>query len=776
MKSVNYNLIELLLVICSGFTIVTSQSDKQTISIWNPSSKELINLFKCKCTANQVLVEDNCRNNDTEVTVFNEKSKQRVSMATNEFGNVSVRDIECSNGSVPHVIESSLFLEDGSLYDSENDQRFNPKDFCFEHNYQGNDIIVNSKICQSIPSVPQCCNKGYILNSNSKCSYEEGFSFSPPFANGKTWENISGEVSMMKECPQGNDFQVVNISAPQSSMSLILSEKNEVILHKKPSQFEIALNFSSEFCVAARKHNYGFYYQANFCKKNNTFHHEQMCKDSSCSRKCCPVNNVFSMINMACVISIYGQPSIPIIMIRNGFYSTEPKDNATKKRIITGPPLCTSFLKVEKDAEDTLTIDDNGLLQVRTLLAEFTPRSYCIENLVHKNWTEETAFVCSESLSDYDCEWSYILMSILLAVSSLFLLLTFVVYFSLKELRGRTSGKCLISEVASLFVAYIVLIILHTRSHRLSTGNCQVTGTIEYIFSLASFFWLNVMCYDMWTTIRSHRPVDDEHRGKTRIILYSVYGWGLPLLMGFVALIMDSLPHTPENKHLIRPGFGIKSCYFADNKSKWAYLYDIILVLLCVNFGFFIHIVIILMKAQKDNKKMFTDQNRNPGGNKDASKERCWMYVKLFVVMGISWLSEVISAETEVWYPNLCYAWLVTDAINALRGVLIFIIFVCKKTTMKKIYTKWYGDFAKRKRSSFLKWSSQEGETVTRSSNVSSGSFPSIRRKETLSSSYKKNLVDSFSMSEIPEQQEKEPKEDDHEAGGHTNHPYQQKQ
>lgn len=40
-------------------------------------------------------------------------------------------------------------------------------------------------------------------------------------------------------------------------------------------------------------------------------------------------------------------------------------------------------------------------------------------------------------------------------------------------------------------------------------------------------------------------------------------------------------------------------------------------------------------------------------------------------------------------YPDLKYVWLITDASNTLQGLLIFIIFVCKKRILRLLKLKF---------------------------------------------------------------------------------------
>jgi len=61
------------------------------------------------------------------------------------------------------------------------------------------------------------------------------------------------------------------------------------------------------------------------------------------------------------------------------------------------------------------------------------------------------------------------------------------------------------------------------------------------------------------------------------------------------------------------------------------------------------------------------------------------MYLKLFVVMGITWVLEIMSwvdigadiVPQFIWYP--------ADIVNALQGLTIFIIFVCRKKTLQTL-------------------------------------------------------------------------------------------
>lgn len=56
------------------------------------------------------------------------------------------------------------------------------------------------------------------------------------------------------------------------------------------------------------------------------------------------------------------------------------------------------------------------------------------------------------------------------------------------------------------------------------------------------------------------------------------------------------------------------------------------------------------------------------------------VYLKLFIIMGINWITEIISWSLE--NEKMYIIWYITDCINALQGVSIFFIFVCKKRVL----------------------------------------------------------------------------------------------
>lgn len=72
------------------------------------------------------------------------------------------------------------------------------------------------------------------------------------------------------------------------------------------------------------------------------------------------------------------------------------------------------------------------------------------------------------------------------------------------------------------------------------------------------------------------------------------------------------------------------------------------------------------------------------------------MNFKLFIVMGMSWLLEIIAT---IFHTNP-RCWYASDGFNLLLGVFIFIIFVCKRKVLVAFQTK-FGNVENQRKLSF---------------------------------------------------------------------------
>ncbi|EDV91836.1 GH24384 [Drosophila grimshawi] len=251
-------------------------------------------------------------------------------------------------------------------------------------------------------------------------------------------------------------------------------------------------------------------------------------------------------------------------------------------------------------------------------------------------------------------------------ISIVFLAATLVAGYMLPAVHHALHWRCQIYYVFCLLLGKILLAIEELNKSLIpGSASCFLLAIGMQFFFLSAFFWLNTMCFNIWWTFRDFRPSSLERNQESlRLRLYSAYAWGVPLLICAIAACVDQLPETETS--LLRPGFGEVFCWF-NNRSLaiFAYFYGPIGLLLCAN------IVLFISTTHQLTCGLWKRDDVKSTSEKSALGKVC---LKLVVVMGVTWIWDIIS-----WIVGGPHgAWLVTDLINALQGVFIFIVVGCQ--------------------------------------------------------------------------------------------------
>lgn len=443
------------------------------------------------------------------------------------------------------------------------------------------------------------------------------------------------------------------------------------------------------------------------------------CRASTCVSKCCPSGRILNLTE--CV-----EPADRNDLWKPTFYDDSRKPlTAPPAGVILkhGFPVCEKFvLMPHLNPDDEFFLLKNGYLHVPLYRKAYAPRRYCVDKAnVSPVEVEEVAILCfddddrptEEPSRACEVAKKYV-YPVLLMVSCVFLVITLFVYVWIPELRGKLHGRCLLSMVSSLLATYVLMTVVQLAVEGMSDPACLACAFLKQLTMLASFFWLNVMCFDIWRSLKSMRPASETSaKSRQRFLLYSVYAWGSPLVIASVTIIIQTL--DPSHRNLVRPNFlnDRQMCWFEGTKPLWLYVYMFILILTSLDIAFFLMVTYILLKS-RNNQRLQRARSQN--------RDRLWLCGKIFLVMGITWITEVIS-----WQQGTCEAWILTDVINALQGFTIFLVFVCKKSTRQMVtrrVSKMKSNFStsstKSKRSStFFTSLSQSGTQNTNSSLIS---------------------------------------------------------
>ncbi|XP_003703117.2 putative G-protein coupled receptor Mth-like 3 isoform X2 [Megachile rotundata] len=398
-----------------------------------------------------------------------------------------------------------------------------------------------------------------------------------------------------------------------------------------------------------------------------------VCNIRLCLRKCCRRDEILgTSIRPNCTRLTNGQLA-PDLKLEQRQLTTEIQgiSGLSDLFVLVEDMQCPEgtgkfLLQPELYNDDAFVLLANGTLQMTT--NKFAAWTYCFD------WKESfekiVAIVCLSNFPPSKDEIRQKSYNIGVIVSIPFFFITFLVYAIIPELRNLY-GKTLMCYVASLVVAYTFFILTTISSNLPFTICCTIAFIIHFSF-LASFFWLNVMCFDIWWTFGGFRSLQGSmiQRERKKFCIYSIYAWGCALLLTGVCILMDFLPNIPE--HFVKPEFGVQSCWFNTNKAKAIYFYGPMGVTVVCNICLFISTALKIVRHKKDTAHHLkgTDSRRH-----DDNKQWFNLYLKLFIVMGINWSMEIVS-----WLCNNspAYIWYLTDLTNTLQGVIIFLIFVWK--------------------------------------------------------------------------------------------------
>ncbi|XP_046807172.1 G-protein coupled receptor Mth2-like isoform X2 [Lucilia cuprina] len=298
---------------------------------------------------------------------------------------------------------------------------------------------------------------------------------------------------------------------------------------------------------------------------------------------------------------------------------------------------------------DKWMLFENGTLFVAYGNSYYDTLQYCYSPLLNTTTMEYI-------LTPYTCpvknipSWKQRVISYAMAISVLFLIPTIVVYISLKELRALIN----ISELQ--FDIY----------------SCNILGYTCYFFLVAAFLWLNVLCFDIWKNFKETSYLElNSKKSVKEFIFYSLYVW---LGAGFATGVCIFIQLSRSVNELYKPGIGNQKCWL--DTQSWSaaiYFYGPTLVILLFNLVTFLHLTARICKIRSDIANM-THREK-------FIEENAIVIFRLYLIMGISWLFDVISyclPDTEKWM----IAFAISDFLNAIQGILIFSLFVLKANVL----------------------------------------------------------------------------------------------
>ncbi|KAH8284115.1 hypothetical protein KR054_010521, partial [Drosophila jambulina] len=257
-------------------------------------------------------------------------------------------------------------------------------------------------------------------------------------------------------------------------------------------------------------------------------------------------------------------------------------------------------------------------------------------------------------------------------LSEVFLILTIAVYLYVRKLRNL-HGKCFICHMIATFMISIHVLLLRITGFHL----CAQRGYSENYFLIAKFSWLLAISHQLWRGFNSVNRTESEYSFGA----YSAFAWGTPAILTGIHLLIDQIWDKDPNKVKWVPGSGWGGCYF---KIGWTYFYYIVLpvtILVALNTALFILTIVSIIKVKLSLRHVFEKDDRTR--NRKSKMQSYKAFSRLIILVDIPWSLRLICyfGEWDILLKIFRYC-------DACVGIIIFFMFVLKRSTLKYIMEK----------------------------------------------------------------------------------------
>nr|XP_053653360.1 probable G-protein coupled receptor Mth-like 1 [Cherax quadricarinatus] len=646
-------------------------------------------LVQCHCGSQEVLMKGKCQPFPNVILIDTQLDNVRfVKKSVTEL-NVIVQDLDCNmkddhremmftEGQFYLRTRGDIVLSDTAGYLS--GLRIN--NYCVSHSLDEKGNLASIlKACVPPPSIPRCCPVGEAL-SDGVCSVTPSPPLLlPPLSAGPFKDSVQWPVIR-------NHYNPLNCTEDPMKTLLLGSEVSHLValptgvIHTwvlSEDTAERKYTFPPEFCVDGRENLDGsLTYTANLCYSNPEERHHRICDGNICVRKCCNYGQIMDTSLHRCVHY-------------NNTTFTPPINITQPYKTVFGFPLCVPQTQVTN-----FTLDETGHLIYPGRILPST--DYCIDTFHDgKGKIEDSGLACLSVLS----EWDKIRVTLLPAchiISLVFLCLTVLCYIKVPELLNN-GGWYQLWHVLSLMVAYACTLCQRIFNRHLNDLTCVILALVMQLGYLAAFFWLSVLCFEVWRKVKSL----SKYLPSTAmpVWVYPLFAFGGPFMIGIITACMQYL--APDNvPGILKPYIGEAKCWFRGELELFLYFYGPITVLFACNIGFIGHTYWNFRKFDNNTAVLRNFTNDKPVGDAKTTARpslehthRRRNYISdfkqqfsLLVLMSTCWVAEILS-----WKIPPPEMWAVTDIMNTLQGFFIFLIFLANASKRKHLKNKYPGLF-----------------------------------------------------------------------------------
>ncbi|KAH8390678.1 hypothetical protein KR215_009799, partial [Drosophila sulfurigaster] len=346
------------------------------------------------------------------------------------------------------------------------------------------------------------------------------------------------------------------------------------------------------------------------------------------------------------------------------------------------PVPCSAhfYLDALNEANEGWTLFENGTLLRHYGFVSLSKQDYCLQPHQIFNPLTNGTIISLVPHNCFDKQPSELIYNLLRFLSIIFLVLTICVYLFFDKLRNL-HGLCFVNYMICISVAFAGLLLeKHLRSLMLQI--CY----LGYFAVMAGFNWLTIISYDLWASFKGNNYNVQRNAVKLQFCKYNKYAWGVAALLTLIIMILDGVLSTEDNRYLaVLPGVALYSCWVnVDGWSAMIYYFGIITLQLIFNLIMFTLTAIRIVQLKKELIGQTLPEDR--AKHVYLNKQTFGMFVRLFVLMGIVWFFEIFSYLSTNHASNAFFS--LFDYVNCGQGIIIFILFVLKRSVLKLIWNR----------------------------------------------------------------------------------------
>ncbi|ESO84356.1 hypothetical protein LOTGIDRAFT_75274, partial [Lottia gigantea] len=209
---------------------------------------------------------------------------------------------------------------------------------------------------------------------------------------------------------------------------------------------------------------------------------------------------------------------------------------------------------------------------------------------------------------------------------------------------------------------------------------CSLVAISVHYFFLASFFWMNVMSYDVYKTF-ANKCILTRIRGTKKFLpRYAMYAWGSPAIIVALCVFIEYGNVNDTNET-----YGVNhysGCWITRPVAALITFGLPIMVIFVINTVFFIRTIICIQATAKlahhTTRRTFSHM---------TGKSDVMLYVRMSTVMGFTWIfglaSSIISSIFTKPDQTVCMALRILSILftvfNCGQGLFIFFAFIFKR-------------------------------------------------------------------------------------------------